>query len=197
MIGSKEMSECISKLTKLQFLMLRCKDNSYISLDLSLKEHEYLRDLYLIGLLSKERFDNLFPPNLRKLTLLSSRINVNDQLLVLGQLPHLNILRLFSDSYFGKQLIFPSEAFPNLLILKLRSLPNLEEWIVEEGAMKYLNRLEIRDCKQLMKPPQGLVNLKFLKEPVITNMTMGFGEAVEDILRGRNRFFQLGLPVFG
>ncbi|KAK0598067.1 hypothetical protein LWI29_031321 [Acer saccharum] len=185
MIGGKEMSECISKLTKLQFLKLRCKDNSYISLDLSLKEHEYLRDLYLVGLLSQERFDNLFPPYLRKLTLLSSRINVNDQLLVLGQLPHLNILRLFCDSYFGKQLIFPSEAFPNLLILKLRSLPNLEEWIVEEGAMKYLNRLEIRDCKHL-KQPQGLVNLKFLKELVITNMTMGFGEAVEEILRGRN-----------
>ncbi|KAK2652682.1 hypothetical protein Ddye_012538 [Dipteronia dyeriana] len=186
MIGSKEMSEYIFKLTKLQFLKLRCKDNSCISLDLSLKEHEYLRDLYLDGLLSQERFDNLFPPYLRKLTLLSSGINVNDQLLVLGQLPHLNILRLFCDSYFGKQLIFPSEAFPNLLILKLRSLPNLEEWIVEKGAMKYLNRLEIRDCKHLMKPPQGLVNLKFLKEPVITNMIMGFGEAVEDILRGRN-----------
>ncbi|KAK3220407.1 hypothetical protein Dsin_014377 [Dipteronia sinensis] len=148
MIESKEMSECISKLTKLQFLKLRSKDNLDISSDLSLKKHEYLRDLYLIGLLSKVRFDNLFPPCLRKLTLLSSRINVNDQLLVLGQLPHLNILRLFSDSYFGKQLIFPSEAFPNLLILKLRSLPNLEEWIVEEGAMKYLNRLEIRECQR-------------------------------------------------
>ncbi|KAI9161391.1 hypothetical protein LWI28_016898 [Acer negundo] len=184
-IGSKEMAECISKLTNLQYLKLRSKDSSYISLDLSLKQHESLQDLYLLGLLSQERFDNLFPPYLRKLTLLSSRINVNDQLLVLGQLPHLNILRLFCDSYFGKQLIFPSEAFPNLLILKLRSLPNLEEWIVEEGAMKYLNSLEIRDCKHL-KQPQGLVNLKFLKELVIKNMTMGFGEAVEEILRGRN-----------
>ncbi|KAK2652595.1 hypothetical protein Ddye_012451 [Dipteronia dyeriana] len=187
MIGSKEMSECISKLTKLQFLKLRCKDNSCISLDdLSLKEHEYLRDLYLQGLLSQERFDNLFPPYLRKLTLLSSGINDNDQLLVLGKLPHLNILRLFCKSYFGKKLAFHSEAFPNLLILKLRSLPNLEEWIVEEGAMKHLNRLEISDCMHLMKPPQGLVNLKFLKEPVITNMIVGFVEAVEDILRGRN-----------
>ncbi|KAK0596910.1 hypothetical protein LWI29_020047 [Acer saccharum] len=184
-IGSKEMAECISKLTKLQYLKLRSKDSSYISLDLSLKEHESLQDLHLLGLLSQERFDNLFPPYLRKLTLLSSRIDVN-QLLVLGQLPHLNILRLFCDSYFGKQLIFPSEAFPNLLILKLRSLPNLEEWIVEEGAMKYLNGLEIRDCKHL-KPPQGLVNLEFLKQLAITKMTMGFEEAVEDILRGRKK----------
>ncbi|KAI9161190.1 hypothetical protein LWI28_015301 [Acer negundo] len=154
-IESKEMAECNSKLTKLQYLKLRSKDSSYISLDLSSKEHESLQDLYLLGLLSQERFDNLFPPYLRKLTLLSSRINVNDQLLVLGKLPHLNILRLFCDSYFGKQLIFPSEAFPNLLILKLQSLPNLEEWIVEEGAMKNLNGLEIRDCKHL-KPSQGL-----------------------------------------
>ncbi|KAI9160312.1 hypothetical protein LWI28_007008 [Acer negundo] len=76
---------------------------------------------------------------------------------VLGQLPHLNILRPFSDSYRGMSMTCRSKGFPKLRALKLWKLC-VQVWTVEEGAMPCLRELEIRSCQNL-RPIQGLHNV--------------------------------------
>ncbi|KAK0596197.1 hypothetical protein LWI29_013525 [Acer saccharum] len=126
-----------------------------------------LRDLYLLGILPYYVIDvHFLPPNLRKLTLSLSQLTC-DPMPVLGKLPHLIRLRLFGDSYTGKQITCLSGGFLKLRLLNLWKLL-LQDWTVEEGAMPCLNELEIRDCYN-MKPPEGLKNVTTLRELVITN----------------------------
>ncbi|KAK4859306.1 hypothetical protein QYF36_003149 [Acer negundo] len=91
---------------------------------------------------------------------------------VLGQLPHLNILRPFSDSYRGMSMTCRSKGFPKLRALKLWKLC-VQVWTVEEGAMPCLRELEIRSCQNL-RPIQGLHNVTSLKKLALTNMPMLF-----------------------
>ncbi|KAL5822325.1 hypothetical protein ACOSQ3_020233 [Xanthoceras sorbifolium] len=191
--SQKNVAEWVSKLTNLQSLKFRSmsdqevpdgynRKTSYIKLG-TLAEHRKLQDLYLPGKFPKGAIDiHFLPPNLTNLTLSLSRRG-KDPMPVLGQLPHLNILRLFGDSYVGTQMTCLSGAFPKLRLLKLWKLPNIQEWTVEDAAMPCLRELEIRDCKNLIKPPQGLQNVTTLREMVLTNMEQSFREAVEGILK--------------
>ncbi|PQM40678.1 putative disease resistance protein RF45 [Prunus yedoensis var. nudiflora] len=47
-----------------------------------------------------------------------------------------------------------SEGFPQLHILRLQGLDELEELIVEEGAMMKLKNLNIFQCPRLQKIPE-------------------------------------------
>ncbi|KAK3218252.1 hypothetical protein Dsin_012222 [Dipteronia sinensis] len=83
-------------------------------------EHQKLLQVYLLGNLPQSIIDvGFLPPNPRKLTLSVSGLE-EDPMVVLGQLPHLNILRLFSDSYRGTRMTCRSNGFPKLRALKLR-----------------------------------------------------------------------------
>ncbi|KAH7565620.1 hypothetical protein JRO89_XS09G0235800 [Xanthoceras sorbifolium] len=188
-----KLAEGISRLTNLQSLKMKSiseqssGEASCIKL-WTLAEHHKLWQLYLLGILSSHVIDvHFLPPYLRKLTLSMSRLS-NDPMPVLGQLPHLNILRLYSNSYMGTRINCVSGGFPNLRLLKLWKL-QVQEWTVEEGALPCLTELEIRDCYNL-KPPEGLRNLTTLKEVVLTNMSMDFRAAVERILGGRNVYIK-------
>ncbi|KAL5822322.1 hypothetical protein ACOSQ3_020230 [Xanthoceras sorbifolium] len=188
-----KLAEGISRLTNLQSLKMKSiseqssGEASYIKL-WTLAEHHKLWQLYLLGILPSHVIDvHFLPPYLRKLTLSMSQLS-NDPMPVLGQLHHLNILRLYSNSYMGTRITCVSGGFPNLRLLKLWKL-QVQEWTVEEGALPCLTELEIRDCCNL-KPPQGLGNLTTLKEVVLTNMSMDFRAAVERILRGRNVYIK-------
>ncbi|KAK0595818.1 hypothetical protein LWI29_010281 [Acer saccharum] len=182
------IAECVSKLTNLQSLKLisiagLMQGSRQVSnLELwTLAEHHKLRDLYLLGILQNYVIDvHFLPPNLRNLTLSLSQLKC-DPMPVLGKLPHLNRLRLFGDSYTGKQITCLSGGFPKLRLLNLWKLP-LQDWTVEEGAMPCLNELEIRDCYS-MKPPEGLKNVTTLKELVLTNMPMALEQRLKKYCR--------------
>lgn len=73
----------------------------------------------------------------------------NDPMLVLGELPHLNTLRLFAGSYVGSEMACLDGHFPKLSVLKLWKLERLEQWTVEKGSMSQLVELEIRGCEEL------------------------------------------------
>ena len=145
-----------------------------------MKGHESLSKLYLFGVIAYKEIGNL-PLNLKILTLSMSKLN-EDPMPVLGKLRQLNILRLFSGSYLKKKMTCQSGHFPELSILKLWSLEGLEQWTVEEHAMRKLLELEIRRCEKL-KSLDGLERLLSLKELVLTNMPQEFVANVRQGLR--------------
>ncbi|KAK2652711.1 hypothetical protein Ddye_012567 [Dipteronia dyeriana] len=153
------------------------------------EHHDKLQELYLLGTLPGERFSDCIPPNLRKLTLSMSRVGI-DPMPLLGQLPHLNVLRLLSNSIMVERLTCSAGGFPKLRLLKLwhHNYWNPILLTVEEEAMSSLNELEIRDCNML--PPRGLEYVITLKEITLTNMPDTFRKDVEKIIQGRNVYIK-------
>ena len=195
------IADWISKLTDLQFLRLRSSDKFGQPSTLELRDmptHPKLSDLYLLGQLQLPRpiDDFQFPPNLKILTLSVSKLE-NDPMPILGKLRHLNILRLLRHSYKGKTMTCFNNGFPELRVLKLWMLEDLESWTLEEGAMPQLGELEIRRCVRL-KQLENLQLIENLKEVTLTNMPEEFvakfkTDMVNAIVRPLTRKF--ALPV--
>ena len=72
-----------------------------------------------------------------------------------------------------------AEEFPELRVLKLWMLENLEEWTAREGTMPLLRELEIRLCHKLKRPEKLPLTLK---DVVLINMPEEFVEYVERVL---------------
>ena len=183
-ISAEKTAECISQLDNLQTLRLRSRDPFGQPLDLELspmKDHQSLSNLHLFGVIKDHDIGNL-PKNLKILKLSMSKLE-NDPMLVLGELPHLNTLRLFAGSYVGSEMACLDGHFPKLRVLKLWKLERLEQWTVETGSMSQLVELEIRGCEEL-KRTNGLEQLPALKELILTNMLEDF---VADFRRRLNR----------
>lgn len=171
----------ISKLTNLQSLKLRSIDEFGQPSNLKLANmtlHHKLSDLYLLGVLPKAADEALqLPPNLKILTLSGSQLG-EDSLRMLGKLPQLNILRLYGHSYSSRHISFLGGDFPELLVLKMWMLDELEEWKVEKGAMSRLRELEIRCCRNL-KCIEGMEHITNLKDLTLTNMPEDFVQSVK------------------
>ncbi|KAL0009783.1 hypothetical protein SO802_004891 [Lithocarpus litseifolius] len=170
----------ISELKALRSLKLRSIDefDRPATLELgSLETHHELLELYLVGPLTRS-IESLCSPNLRVLTLSASKFR-QDPMPILGKLRHLNCLRLFRNSFLGKDMTCCAGEFPQLRVLKLWMLENLEKWTVMEGTMPLLGELEIRLCPKLNQPVKLPLTLK---DVVLINMPDGFGEYVERIL---------------
>ncbi|KAF7130667.1 hypothetical protein RHSIM_Rhsim10G0143300 [Rhododendron simsii] len=174
----KRTIDCVSGLVKLQTLKLRSRDPFGQPLDIvlsnKLKVHQSLVSLSLFGVIEGD-ISNL-PQNLKTLALSMSKLK-EDQMQLLGQLPKLNILVFLARSYSGKKMEYCRGTFPELRVLKLWKLENLEAWGVEEGGLPKLKEMEIRDCEKL-KNFEGSEHLGALKELVLTNMPKAFVEAV-------------------
>ena len=113
-----------------------------------------------------------FPHSLNTLTLSWSGLT-EDPMQTLDKLPNLRVLRLLRRSYIGKHMLCPSRGFPQLRVLKLWELEQLEEWNVEERALGALRDLEIRSCMVLRMLPEGLRHRTFL-ELKLTGMPSQF-----------------------
>ncbi|GKV20254.1 hypothetical protein SLEP1_g30409 [Rubroshorea leprosula] len=178
-----EIVEWISMLTRLQSLKLRSIDKTGkpSSLELgNLGDHLLLSQLYLFGKLP-EKFDfGTFPPTLEILTLAVSELSV-DPMEELGQLYNLKILRLHAHSYKGKTMKCGSGTFPELQVLKLWMLEELEKWEVEQGAMPALEEVEIRCCKKLSNT-DALKKLTTLKKLILTSMKQDFVKELKESL---------------
>ncbi|KAI8535927.1 hypothetical protein RHMOL_Rhmol10G0213700 [Rhododendron molle] len=170
---------CLSGLQNLQTLKLRSRDPFGQPLDVVLdnefKVPQSLLSLSLFGVIT-ENIANL-PQNLKTLTLSMSQLK-EAHMRQLGQLPQLNILSLLARSYSGTKMDYCQETFPELRVLKLWKLENLEEWGVEEGGLPKLEEMEIRGCEKLNRF-EGSEHLHALKELVLTNMPKDFVEAVK------------------
>ncbi|XP_022715315.1 probable disease resistance protein RF9 [Durio zibethinus] len=145
----------------------------------SLEVQHNLVNLYLCGRLVRSVDSTNLPPNLKSLTL-SKTVMKKDPMQALGNLPHLNILRLLSFSYIGEEMNCVSGAFPQLHVLKLWQLNHLRKWVVQKGALTSLRELEIRDCRNL-KALDAFHQLTSLRELILTNMPPDVADYVKGI----------------
>nr|POE70265.1 putative disease resistance protein [Quercus suber] len=114
----------------------------------------------------------LFPPNLAELGLVLTKLE-EDPMPTLEKLPNLKILRLFANSFVGKDMVCSEGGFPLLQYLILCGLYSLEEWRVEERAMPSLYHLTIDSCYYLKTIPDGLRFLTTLQEDwILTKSNM-------------------------
>lgn len=86
-----------------------------------------------------------------------------DPMEALGKFLNLKKLCLGYGAFVGREMIIRNRGFLNLEYLEFRSLPNLEEWRVDEYAMKNLSALTIRRCPKLENIPDGLTSISTLK----------------------------------
>ncbi|KAF8011359.1 hypothetical protein BT93_J1839 [Corymbia citriodora subsp. variegata] len=167
----KAVTEQVSKLAMLESLRLGSRDQigQPASLNLSnMTGLESLSNLYLLGSLRPvQDLSLVLPGNLQALTLSMSELEVNP-MPVLKCLKYLMVLRLLARSYTGPCLRCEA-GFPELRILKLWRIEELETLVFEEGAMPNLEELEIRRCKKLATF-DGLHHINSLKSASLTEV---------------------------
>ncbi|KAH7688996.1 P-loop containing nucleoside triphosphate hydrolase protein [Dioscorea alata] len=148
--------------------------------------HDHLHSLILIGSWPKGDIISKFPNCLTKLELMHSRLG-QDPMPKLERLQHLVTLKFFGHVYLGKTMQCSAGGFPRLESLFITcqpskvyspsyrfqwqvALPNLEEWIVERGAMPKLTCLQLNSCVKLKKLP-NLQHVLSLQELELGNMS--------------------------
>ncbi|XP_058112033.1 disease resistance protein RPP8-like [Magnolia sinica] len=165
------LSRSISKLVHLRSLcLMTCvgSDQSWIPAFESFSKHEHLYKMKLKGRLEKLPESHAFPPNLTELWLYDSKLE-RDPMVTLEKLPNLRSLCIDGsfigrDPYMGKEMVCSAGGFPLLDTLNIVGLYELEEWRVEEGAMRNLRCLKISFCKRLKMLPDGLRYIITLQE---------------------------------
>lgn len=174
------LADRIMKLKHLQSLKLRSIDerSKPRNLFLKLSGLENLSSLNLFGRLENTLVIDEFPKQLTELTLSASGLS-NYTMSKLGKLLNLKLLCFYSNSYKGIQMVFSDEDFPQLLVLKLWKLEELEDLVFHEKALRNLRELETRSCKKL-KVPYELKNLKTLLELKLTNMPEEFVREIDN-----------------
>ncbi|XP_042052396.1 disease resistance protein RPM1-like [Salvia splendens] len=165
MVGKlKAIDKWISKLEFLESLRLKARDEDNKAVDLhltSLKENRRLSKVYLLGKLESIVLCRL-PASLTNVTLSGSNLQL-DPLEFLGRLPNLTILRLLGHSVGSSQMYCSKRAFPHLKLLWIWKLEKLKDFQVEEGSLRCLEELEIRDCQNLEALPRPLLHMPTLK----------------------------------
>ncbi|KAL2333926.1 hypothetical protein Fmac_015139 [Flemingia macrophylla] len=131
-----------------------------------------LRKLQIEGRVDRLPEPSLFPPQLSKLTLWGCRL-AQCPMAALEKLPNLKFLNGW-DMFVGKKMVCSKNGFPQLKVLVLRGLPNLDEWTIENQAMPSLHRLSISDCNNLKRVPDGLRFIASLRELEIRWMPKSF-----------------------
>ncbi|KAL3038924.1 hypothetical protein AAZX31_01G158100 [Glycine max] len=157
---------------------------------MQLSQCTHLQKLSLNGKIKKLPDPHEFPPNLLKLTLHNSHLQ-KESIAKLERLPNLKVLILGKGAYNWPELNFNGEGFPQLHILRLVLLKELEEWTVEENAMPRLENMVIDRCEKLKKIPEGLKAITSLKKLKIIGMPVEF----EHKLRTKDLFDFTNTPV--
>ena len=161
----------VLKLNLLRSLRLKSIDQNNQPWDLELKPLVSLVNLsyiYLLGRLRNPSIMSQFPYSLIDLTLSGSGL-VEDPMQSLDKLPNLRSLKLLAKSYLGKNMLCSLGGFPQLRVLKLWKLEQLEKWNVEKGALQALRDLEIRFCRSLKILPAELLHRTLLKIEIISD----------------------------
>ena len=162
----------VLKLSQIRSLRLKSIDENNQPWELELKPLISLVNLsyiYLLGWIRNPSIISQFPCSLIDLTLSGSRL-VEDPMQSLDKLPNLRSLKLLAKSYLGKNMLCSLGGFPQLRVLKLWKLEQLEEWNVEKGALQSLIDLEIRFCSSLKVLPEELLPRTLLKIEVIPSL---------------------------
>ncbi|CAN6300640.1 unnamed protein product [Urochloa humidicola] len=123
-------------------------------------------DLRHFAVLDKLPESQHLPQGLRVLRLLADVIE-EDPMPILEKLPCLVVLLLWG--YEGRTMLCSAQGFPRLQELSLGNF-SIEEWRMEVEAMPRLSRLELNNCRNMKKLPEGLLHLPSLKELQLFSM---------------------------
>ncbi|KAK9665035.1 hypothetical protein RND81_14G086000 [Saponaria officinalis] len=148
------------------------RDGLVISNVAPLCARKHLLKLTLIGEI-QIKLSLILPVNLVRLRLKDSLIKDADPMEVLGELAHLKLLSL-SNAYVGTTLSCRSGSFSQLEELSVDSLPHLDKWEINYGAMPCLKKLEITKCWRLQIFPHGLSYVTTLEQLEFFDMLYGF-----------------------
>ncbi|XP_058114454.1 probable disease resistance protein At1g58602 [Magnolia sinica] len=170
---------CLGKLTNLRKLGILVDTKADAEVFKQVTRLDCLHSLNLKGSLSKLPDSSFFPTNLTNLTLKYSRLE-EDPMATLEKLKNLRILRLLNWSYMGKEMACSAQGFPRLESLHLHQLYELEEWRVEEGSMPSLLHLQIYECTELKKLPEGLQHVSTLNKLELWRMPSKFKARLEE-----------------
>ncbi|KAH6774659.1 hypothetical protein C2S51_013063 [Perilla frutescens var. frutescens] len=129
----------------------------------------YLGIFVQLGKLLAECRNHVVSSKLVRLCLLECEIE-DDPMGILGKLPYMRELYLYSRSFVGEEMTCPAFSFPRLKILVLDQLPNLREWRVEAEAMPLLSEIHISSCPLLEKVPDGLSCISTLQKLTVSGM---------------------------
>ncbi|XVF70138.1 hypothetical protein PTKIN_Ptkin11bG0138000 [Pterospermum kingtungense] len=111
-----------------------------------------------------------------------------DPMPTLGKLPNLRMLELHDNAFTGKKMVCSAQGFPKLDSLSLSGLYNLEEWMLDEGALPTLHQLEISECYTLQNLPDGLRFITTLKRLKIERM---WPEFKDKVVEGGEDFYKV------
>ncbi|KAL1819818.1 hypothetical protein ACET3Z_014687 [Daucus carota] len=110
-----------------------------------------LKAVTLHGKISDRSELSYLPLSVTNITLLGSKL-MEDPMPTLERLS--NLIGLHLDTvYMGKKMVCNNDALPCLKYLILRNFHNLEEWLVEDGALSSLKIFESSGCNKLKKCP--------------------------------------------
>ncbi|KAG6469644.1 disease resistance protein RPM1-like [Zingiber officinale] len=162
-----QLCTSLTKLTKLHSLCLSARSEEQLNFEILNSPPPPLQKLTLSGRLFEGKMPK-FICSCEELTyvqLMSSHL-IEDPLPSLGQLHKLVELTLWEDSYDGQKLHFRTGWFLNLKVLYLETLRNLNNIVIEEGAMPNLLKLIMSSLGELRMIPPGiefLTNLQSLE----------------------------------
>ncbi|KAM2079826.1 hypothetical protein ACFX1R_027294 [Malus domestica] len=136
--------------------------------------------LCLQGLTTELPNDLQYYPNLIKLSLIETDLK-EDQITILERLKNLRVLHLSWSAFEknSKTLKFSAGGFPRLEFLSLSCMDEIEEWMVDEGAMPCLRQLYIEHCGGMKTVPDWLRYITTLRELAITGMSKAFYSRLE------------------
>ncbi|KAJ3708358.1 hypothetical protein LUZ61_012063 [Rhynchospora tenuis] len=167
----------LRKLELLVHLKLKCsKEASIPSGIFNISILRRLQSLEIDGKLEKVQEENNMHsnsstlPNLTKLILRNSDM-CQEFIFMLAKFPRLSFLKFEYSSYSDKTLIFPENGFQGLTELHL-SLDKLEEWAIEKLVMPELVKLYFWQCKSMKMVPDGMKDLRNLKEVMVYHSHM-------------------------
>ncbi|KAM1061141.1 hypothetical protein FF1_025670 [Malus domestica] len=134
----------------------------------------------LIWLTTELPNDLQYYPNLIKLSLIETDLK-EDQITILERLKNLRVLHLSWSAFEknSKTLKFSAGGFPRLEFLSLSCMDEIEEWMVDEGAMPCLRQLYIEHCGGMKTVPDWLRYITTLRELAITGMSKAFYSRLE------------------
>lgn len=149
--GNAHTLEYIGNLRRLHSLSIKFRI-AVIPITKSLSYCKRLKWVFLWGTIKDPSDLRFLPDSVTNLTLVSSEFT-KDPMPTLGSLSNLTGLDLY-EVYVGKKMVCSHDAFPSLQILRLRYLPNLEEWDVKDGALPSLKGFQIDHCEKLNMIPE-------------------------------------------
>ncbi|CDP05441.1 unnamed protein product [Coffea canephora] len=104
---------------------------------------------------------HMFPPSLKKLTLIGSLVNWNE-MSILELLPSLEVLKIKDNFSNGPQWETSDHGFPCLKFLKL-SYTDLPEWISSSSHFPNLQKLVLNGCLKLKEIPYEIGEIPTLQ----------------------------------